>query len=86
MSKYPTIPDFNEDMSSMATALRTVKQTLEIVAGQRQGEDFGSPSMFVQPKIPDDALRSIYKIGDLWVDTTTNKLNYWTGSLWKQLS
>lgn len=86
MSKFPTIPDFSQDLEGVVTALRTVKQTLEIMAGQRQGEDFGAPSTFVQPNTPNDALRSTYKIGDLWINTATNKLNYWTGSFWKQLS
>jgi hypothetical protein len=85
VSKYPAIPDFSEDVQSIATALRTVKQTLEIVAGQRQGEDLGAPSTFVQPKNPDDALRLTYKVGDLWIDTASNKFNYWTGTSWKQL-
>lgn len=86
MSKFPTIPDFTSNPDSMDTALRTVKQTLEIMAGQRQGEDLGAASMFVQPKTPNPALLSTYKIGDLWIDTSTNTLNYWTGKIWKQLS
>lgn len=86
MSKYPTIPDFNGDPQSLSTTLRTVKQTLEIMAGQRQGEDLGAPSVYVQVKTPNQALRSTYKVGDLWINLSTGKINFWTGNVWQQLS
>lgn len=86
MSKFPTIPDFTDTPESLGTALRTVKLTLEIMAGQRQGESKGSPDMFVQGSAPSFNNRSTHKLGDLWIDTSTDTLKYWNGSLWKPLN
>lgn len=69
---------------SMATALRMIKETIGILCGQRQGEELGSPQMYVQINPPIATARSL-KIGDLWVDTKVDKLNYWSGKEWRRL-
>jgi hypothetical protein len=83
MSKFPTIPEFVKTPEEMGTALRAVKISVEILAGLRQGESKGAPQMFVQTTTPSPANKLSYKIGDLWINTSTNKLNYWTGSAWQ---
>lgn len=86
MSKFPAIPDFSNDIESMGTSLRAAKQTLEILAGQRQGESLGAPQVFVQSQAPALASRGANKRGDLWIDTSDDSLNYWNGTTWKKLS
>jgi hypothetical protein len=86
MSKFPTIPDFNDTPESLGTALRATKLTLEMIAGQRQGDSKGAPDMFVQQSEPSFNIRSTHKVGDLWIDTSSNTLKYWNGTLWKALS
>lgn len=70
----------------MGTALRSVKQILEIIAGQRQGESFGAPQIFVQSQTPSPVSRGTNKTGDLWINTTNDTMNYWNGTAWKPLS
>ncbi len=85
MSNLPTIPDFTDDVASMATALRAMKQVIEIVSGQRQGPSFGAPQVFVQELEPVTSRVTSFKTGDLWVNKTTNALFYWDGRLWQPL-
>lgn len=85
-SKFPTIPEFARTPEEIATALRAVKQSVEMLTGQRQGESVGSPQVFVQAIQPNAANRGSLKTGDLWINTSTNKLNYWTGSIWQVFS
>ena len=86
MSNFPTIPEFVSSPQEMSTALRAVKQSVELLAGLRQGESRGAPMIFVQTVQPSAALSASYKIGDLWVNTQTNTLNFWTGSTWQALA
>lgn len=84
MSKYTAIPDFDLTPASMNTALRAIKNTLNILCGLQRGEPLGAPNQFVQPNVPVTPAREL-KIGDLWIDTSLDKLNYWNGSQWRRL-
>lgn len=83
MSNLPTIPDFTDEPSSIGTALRAVKQVVEIVSGQRQGPSYGAPQMFVQENEPVTSRVTSFKTGDFWINTATKKLNYWDGQQWQ---
>ncbi len=86
MSKFPTIPDFTNNLESIATAVRAMKDSIEQLTGQRQGQSLGTPSIYVQPQAPSQVLRNSSKIGDLWVNTTDNTLSYWTGKSWQKIT
>jgi hypothetical protein len=83
MSKFPTIPEFVNSPEEMSAALRAVKQVVEQLAGLRQGQSRGSPQVFVQATTPIPARNIVYRPGDLWINTSNNKLNFWTGSGWQ---
>lgn len=85
MSRIPTIPDFNMTLEQHDATLRTIKQALEVLGGLRQGESQGAPLVFVQGFEPDRVAESIYRIGDQWINTTTDRLYYWDGNVWKIL-
>lgn len=86
MSKITTIPDFNPSLpGSVAEAVRSLKQAVEILGGMRQGESVGSPLMFVQGSEPMITQRSALRTGDLWIDTTDDTMKYWSGEIWKPL-
>lgn len=86
MSRYPTIPDFIATTESMATALRAVKDVLEIIAGQRQGESFGAPSVFVQEQEPALQFRPLLKEGDFWIKPERKRLHFWSGNEWVEVT
>jgi len=69
----------------MAATVRTLKFAVEILGGMRQGESVGSPLMYVQGNPPESRQRGTLRLGDLWLDTDTDKLNYWNGNLWRQV-
>lgn len=83
MSRFPTIPEFVNTPQEMNTALRAVKQAVEQIAGLRQGESYGAPQVFVQSTQPSAAVAGTYKVGDFWIDTSSNTLKYWTGTTWR---
>ena len=83
MSNFPTIPEFINTPEEMATALRAIKMSVEILAGLRQGEALGAPQVYVQAAEPAPNRAISYKLGDLWVNTSSNRLYFWTGSLWQ---
>lgn len=86
MSNQAVIPDFVDgDVKSMSTSLRSMKQLLETISGQRQGDSKGVPTVFVQPLSPVRNAANFYKTGDLWVDTAAKKLHYFDGGFWQQL-
>lgn len=86
MSRLPNIPEFDDTVSSMATALRAVKNTLEIVAGLRQGEGLGAPQVYVQASEPTKLRTGNYKTGDIWINSSTDVMSYWNGSTWKAIA
>jgi hypothetical protein len=86
MSKFPTIPEFTNSQEDMSAALRAIKQVVEQLAGLRQGESKGAPQVFVQSTAPSAALAISYKVGDFWINTSSNTLNYWSGNVWQPFS
>jgi len=83
VSRLPTIPDFNESIISIVTALRTLKLGMEILGGLRPGsESQGAPLIFVQGSQPRVSMDNDRRIGDLWIDTDTDTIMYWDGGGW----
>jgi len=83
VSRLPTIPDFNESLVSITTALRTLKLGMEILGGLRPGsESQGAPLVFVQGQQPRIAMDNARRKGDLWIDTDNDTLSYWDGGGW----
>lgn len=78
---YPSIPDPTNTLEGIAESVRTMKQSVELLTGQRGGVSKGAPRMFVQTATP-----STNDIGDLWVNPVTGKLLYWSGSAWTALT
>lgn len=78
---YPSIPDSDGTLVSVNTTLRTMKEAVETVTGQRRGEALGAPLMHLQPTPPSTA-----RTGDLWINSTTNKLSYYTGKSWEAVA
>lgn len=87
MSKFSSIPDFNSaSPESMGTSLRAIKDSVEQLTGQRQGQSLGSPSVFVQPNAPTPSRQTILSRGDLWINDESNVMSFWTGTQWKTLA
>lgn len=83
MSDYPSVPDFTDDPASMAEALRAMKEIVERMSGQRQGNSLGAPMIYAQgfaPRQPDRLRR-----GDLWIDDEASAMYWWDGSVWVPL-
>lgn len=85
-SSFTPIPEFASTPEEMSTAIRALKMAVEQLGGLRQSESRGAPQVFVQTVMPNMARRIAYKTGDLWVNTSNNTLNYWSGNEWKQIS
>lgn len=86
MSNFPSIPDFgHENPEGMGTSVRSMKETLEIMTGQRRGETVGAPLMYVQAKAPERKSKNFHRVGDLWINTQTDVMSYWNGSDWKPI-
>lgn len=85
MSKLPAIPDFLDELQSLGTTLRAVKQAVEIIGGQRQGQSLGAPQVFVQPNEPAQSRLTSFSRGDQWIKDDTDQMYYWTGQQWKLL-
>jgi len=86
MSKLPAIPDFVDEPGSIGTAVRAIKQVVEILSGQRQGQSLGAPSVFVQEYEPKGDLITSFKKGDQWINPLTKKMSFWDGRLWVELA
>ena len=82
MSKSVSIPDFADgDLRGISASLRTVKQILESMTGQRQDQSKGSPAVYVQATEPKSG-KNFFSPGDFWFNTSSKKLycynvNYW---------
>lgn len=85
MSRYPSIPDFVDTAESLAPAVRAMKDSVEQLAGQRQGAALGAPTVFVQATEPSVAAL-LLKRGDQWINDQTNVMSYWTGQRWQALA
>lgn len=86
MSKYPTIPDFSDDVAGIGTSLRAVKDSVEQLTGKRQGQSLGAPSIFVQSFAPTNSRQTVLTRGDQWINDQTDVMSYWTGTQWKPLA
>ena len=85
MSKAVSIPDFSDDdIKAMATALRTVKQILESITGQRQDDSKGSPAVYVQDTEPKPG-KNFFSPGDLWFNTNTHKMYCYHVNFWRMV-
>ena len=88
--KWPTIPEVADDPKSHTLPLRSTKNMLEMLTGQREGAPFNMAKVFVDQFPPGglngaDILPQNLRTGDLWIDTANgNKLNFWDArvSLW----
>lgn len=86
MSKQATIPDFADgDVRGMATALRAMKQQLEVLTGQKRGPSKGAPSVYVQALEPTQSTLVVFKEGDLWINPEIKNLWFHNGSYWVKL-
>jgi hypothetical protein len=97
MPKFSAIPDFTNNLESMATSLRAMKDVVEQLAGLRQGASLGAPSIYMQSIEPRETSQNKFKKGDLWISaentnrnapnvTSEGNLYYWDGGVWRQLT
>lgn len=86
LSRFPTIPDFTDEPASIGNSLRAVKESVEQLTGQRQGQSLGAPVVYVQPVAPEMTANLLFKIGDQWINTLTNKMSFWNGAAWIALT
>lgn len=80
MPNFPSIPDSDGTLQGNTTTLRTIKESVELMTGQRRAEGVGMPYMHVSARAPSTA-----RLGDLWINQTSNQLNYWNGRTWQAL-
>jgi len=79
VSKSATIPEFVDgDAKSMSATVRAMKQVIETLTGQRQGDSLGAPSIYVQTTVPNPARNKI-SAGDIWINSAENKVYYFKG-------
>lgn len=87
MSKWPTIIDPVADVDNLSTSMRAMKESMEIITGQRRGS-LGVPLMYVQPQAPNASVSAngkanYLKTGDLWINTTNNTMSFYDGKTWQ---
>lgn len=77
---YPSIPDPQNTVESLAETVRALKMTVETLAGQRDGGRATRAFEQVdEPKNP--------RIGDTWVDKTdAGRVRLWNGTYWVDVS
>jgi len=88
VSNWPTIPESDGSVESLGPSVRSMKEAVEIMTGQRRGESFGVPLMYIQPKAPASSGNrgaNYLKIGSLWINTTDNTLSYFDGKTWQAI-
>ena len=74
---FPSIPDPQSNVESLYDAVRTLKYSVELLAGQTG--TVSAARVSVQPTVP-----SPLASGDLWIDTArNNKLLAWDGIDWR---
>ena len=84
MSRRNTIPEFTSDPRSLETALRTMKDIVEVFLGSRRREGRASQT-FVEAIAPDPRAGFNLGAGDYWIRTGDDTLHYWDGRLWKKI-
>lgn len=79
-SPYPSIPDPQNSVESVAETVRALKMAVEMLSGQRRGGP--AAHVFVQLNTP-----TAISAGDLWIDPIHNSIiRYWTGTEWLKLT
>jgi hypothetical protein len=79
---WPTIMEPGTDPASHTEPLRSMKNILELITGQRPGAPYTVPRVF-NTSIQPGSLNSPLKVnqlldGDLWIDRgNNNKLKFW---------
>lgn len=77
---FPSIPDPQANVESLYDAVRTMKQSVELLAGQSGTVAAARVSVSATPPTP-------IASGDLWVNTASNnKLFAWDGTDWRAVT
>jgi hypothetical protein len=77
---YPSIPDPQANLQSVYEAVRTMKQSVELLTGHSGTVAAARVSVASTPPTP-------VASGDLWVNTgSNNKLFVWDGTDWRAVS
>lgn len=81
MSKiFPSIPDPVGNIASLLDVTRTMKHSVELLAGQRGS--VAPTRVFVQSATP-----TAEQVGDMWVSTSANnRLLVWDGRNWSTVT
>jgi hypothetical protein len=85
MARWPTLPDPGPDPSAWQELLRSAKQILEMVTGQRAGAPVAIMRLYksdVQPGAANSpvSIRDLQD-GDVWMNPASSyKLNFWDTS------
>jgi hypothetical protein len=82
VAKWPTLPDPAPDPTGWQELLRSVKQILEMVTGQRGGAPTPIVRLYHTDVMPGAANSPVnlsdLQDGDVWINTaSSNKLNFW---------
>lgn len=93
MANWPTLPTLGNTTESRDGLLRSLKNVLEMMLGQRGGAPAPIPVVYRGYFMPGSSQstvpRSQLKDGDLFIDLSNNyKLNFWDGpyGLWRPTS
>lgn len=78
---YVSVPEPSNKNESLGESVRALKHNVELLTGQLKGQSQGAPRIFLQSTEPNTS-----DAGDLWVNTGTNKLYYWSGQKWTALT
>lgn len=77
---YPSIPDPQPTVESLADTVRLLKSAVELLTGQRTGGT--AAHVFVQTTTP-----VALSVGDIWIDKQNSSLvRYWTGTDWLKVT
>lgn len=77
---YAAIPDPQNNVESLASAVRALKMTVETLVGQRDGG--AAARSFTQPDPPADPRQ-----GDVWISSSdAGRVQIWNGSFWVDVS
>jgi hypothetical protein len=77
---FPSIPDPQANIESLYDAVRTMKQSVELLAGQSGTVAAARVSVSSTPPTP-------IASGDLWISTNANnKLFAWDGTDWRAVT
>lgn len=77
---FPSVPDPQANIESLYDAVRTLKQSVELLTGQRGTVAAARVSASSTPPTP-------VASGDMWVNTASNnKLFVWDGVDWRAVT